>query len=383
MDLLILAALLLLSLAGIFICRLIHLHLMKRDSPLGEKLCSTGGRFDCDRVLGSSLGKISKNIHLGDVGLAYFIAQSLFLLLESINGKAADSINILTLPYLFAFALTLASLFYQAFIIKAWCKMCLLVVTIVWLQGLALAAGFGLRKSGAEGYFLENIFEGRLLASLLMFVFSVAIASVWFVLKEAILIGVETSAIKKQLILFKGNSRVFKAMIKPQRMINTALWEDDFLLGEREAPIQLTVALNPFCPPCARDYSHILQILAQFPESVCIAIRFLVYPDEENKTTQAVRYLLKAYSVTPAEEQPLILERWFAGFSTEGALPAGLDPGHSLLLIKYQQWFAESKITHTPTLFFNGQEFPKLYAVADLRLLIPRLLKRPLQIGQY
>lgn len=369
------------SLAGVYVCRLIILHLMNNDSPLGKKLCGNSGKFNCDTVLTSDLGKVSKNIHLADVGLIYFISQSLFLILETINGKSSGCIAIITLPCLLAFALTFVSLAYQAFVIKSWCKMCLLVVSIIWLQAIMLVMHFALTAGDQKTGFFTNISFNEFFPSLLTFTVSLLIAGTWLFIKSAVLKASEAKMAKARLLLFKKNPAVFRSLLKTQRTVNSDLWEGDFLLGNIGAPTQLIAALNPYCIPCAREYGELLTLLKMFPNSLSVIIRFLVHTETDHKQTTAVRYLLNEYANTPKDKQPDILERWFRtkSLSNSEDLLSHSNPGQNDLLKKHQQWFGESKIQHTPTLFINGQEMPKFYTASDLKILMPKFLKRPLK----
>jgi len=376
MDILMLILLPALSIAGIYTCSLIILHLQNRDSPVGAKLCSTDGKFNCDKVLRSNLGKISKNIHLADIGLAYFIFQSLFIIFESINGRMANCINVITFPCLFAFALTFFSFGYQAFLIRSWCKLCLIIAGIIWMQQLVLILGYAFRTDTHKDYFSQNAFRPDHLSSFLMLAATMAIASIWFFIKGLMATAGEAVTLKRKLYLFKKNANIFRAALKTQRTIDTTIWEDDFLLGSRNASTQLMVALDPYCPPCAREYKEILQLLQLFPDTILVVIRFHVSPNMD-KTTNAVRHLLQEYHSTPITRQPQILERWFSTLSPDK--PETSNP--ALLLQKYQQWFEESKILHTPTFFINGHEFPKLYELSDLKMLMAKFLKRPLKFS--
>lgn len=373
---------LVLAVGGIYTCRLIILHLQHRDSPLGAKLCSTSGKFNCDKVLRSGLGKISKNIHLADIGLAYFISQSLFIILESINGRIASCTEIITIPCLLAFAISCFFLGYQAFLIRSWCKMCLIITGLVWLQQLVLIMGYVLRNNISKDYFSEGTFGQDHLPSLMMFAASLAMASTWFFIKKLMAAAGEVEVTKRKILLFKKNANIFRAALKTQRTIDTTLWEDDFLLGARNASTQLVVALNPYCPPCAREYREVLQLLQLFPDAIVVAIRFFA-PPKVDKATNAARQLLQEYSSTPITKQPQILEKWFSSMSLDdrGRSSPGQDPALEHLLQKHQQWFEENKIVHTPTFFINGHEFPKLYELSDLRMLMAKLAKRPLKFA--
>ncbi len=342
-----LAAMLILSATGIFICRLTILHLMHKDSPLGAKLCGTGATFNCDKVLYSSLGKITPRIHLGDIGLVYFITQALFILFQYIDGRGAEIRMLLVIPGLLACVLTLISLFYQAFIIKAWCKMCLITVGIIWAQALLLILPPPVFSYGEDSQ-----------RSALMLILSLALGSAWFFIKPSLVVATEVKTARAKLMLFKKNSNVFRAVHRAQKTATDDLWADDFVLGNRNAPIRLVVALNPYCGPCAREYKELQKLLTLFPACVCVTVRFFADISVENKPTRAVRHLLHEYAYKTREQQPQILERWFAT-----QVYSDIHLHQDDLLKKYEGWFVENQIPHTPTLFINEQLFSPLSIV--------------------
>lgn len=370
MNIWILTALLILSLGGIYICRLIILHLI---DPAGQRLCKTDEKFDCDRVLNSDLGKINQHINLADVGLVYFIAQSLLIVLAAIAEKSAG-ITVLFVPSLLAMAMTFISLFYQAFIIKGWCKMCLIVAGIVWLQTGMLTANAVMEVQGLAAD----------VSSIGLLVVSLLLACIWFLVKSAIMDGRQAATTNRKLTYLKNNPNVFRAILKTQRTVPIDIWEDDFLLGNRRAPTRLIVTMNPYCRPCAREYERLFQLLQAHPRTLGVAIRFVVTASADTRHTRAVRYLLQEYAASPPDLQPLVLQKWF----DTKLLPTNSDPASKSspeleaqndLLQRYQQWWQVNNIRATPTVFINGYEFPRLYATSDLNVLLPKLARRPLK----
>ncbi len=127
-------ALVLLSIIGILICISIVAYLLKLGDPIGLKLCSTEGLFDCDKVLNSSSAKITGDYTWGDVGLIYFCAQCLFLFISAVFGLVHEALFFFLLLATIAFSGTFFSIYFQWRVISGWCKMCLLTALTIWLQ---------------------------------------------------------------------------------------------------------------------------------------------------------------------------------------------------------------------------------------------------------
>ncbi|HMI62295.1 MAG TPA: vitamin K epoxide reductase family protein [Puia sp.] len=113
-------SLMLLSLLGAFVCVLVILYTMRKDTPLLRRLCKTSGRFDCNSVLDSGGSRLYKNITLGDAGLIYFSCQFLFMLFGDADSQLLPDLLLLSLPAFLAWCFTFRSLWYQWRVIKRW-----------------------------------------------------------------------------------------------------------------------------------------------------------------------------------------------------------------------------------------------------------------------
>lgn len=127
---------------GIFISALIVMRSMGKDNILIQKLCITYGKYGCDKLLQSKAASIFKGAGWGDIGLVYFTGIFLCLLLANISGNSVFILPLLLIPFTLSFAFTFFSVWYQWRVVKNWCKMCLIVVGIVWLQSLTLIDTF-------------------------------------------------------------------------------------------------------------------------------------------------------------------------------------------------------------------------------------------------
>src|SRR6202000_3224037 len=111
---------------------------------------------------------------------------------------------LLLVPCSFAFLGSFFSIGYQWRVVGSWCKMCLLVVAVIWLQeGLLLLY---LKQNSAS---LSGILSANMARVILLFLFSFFIAGLWFMVKPQIVLALETASSRKQLSVWKRNSSLF------------------------------------------------------------------------------------------------------------------------------------------------------------------------------
>lgn len=361
---------------GILLCRLIILKQLKKKNFFLDNLCKTEGNFNCDAVLESPFSKLSKTIHLGDIGLFYFSAQFIFLLLSIIN-DLNDCLRLLMIPVICSFLGTIVLLMYQWKVIKSWCKLCLLLTSVIWFQAISLFIySFVINSNLASSYF-DDLLSGQTLPTFFTGITCLSIASSWFFAKPIIMKANEVEKTRKQIIRWKNSIYLFWSVLKSQKKIDPQLWDDDFILGNKESPIKLIVALNPYCLACAREYKQLMDLLTMHHDSICIAIRFGVNLSKPGNKNLVVQYLIHSYFNTPNDMQAGILTDWFAKtqFKALQIKYPDIDLKEIGTLKRYEQWFKDTEIKYTPTIFLNGYEFQSPYTVSDLKKLVPKLVK--------
>jgi len=92
--------------AGVFISRLLVLHIIDKNNPVTEKWCKVNGKFNCNTVLTSSFSKIGKYTHLADIALVYYLTVLLLTILSFINGFKEIFLAIAFFPSIMLFAFT-------------------------------------------------------------------------------------------------------------------------------------------------------------------------------------------------------------------------------------------------------------------------------------
>lgn len=356
----------LLSLVGLLVCSLIISYLFKHNNPFSSKLCAVKGVFDCDKVLTSTAATVFKNVTWGDIGLMYFCSLFIFLMLASITGFAFEAMFISIVPGTSALIGSFFSLNYQWRIIGSWCKMCLLIVAVIWLQEivLLLCLKFNIHSNSID--------QHGLIVVLVLFCCSICIASAWLLIKPLIKLADETLSSRKQLQLWKRSPSLFTNLLRKTTVIKDEIWDIDFILGDRNAALQLTMAISLNCPACKNAIRNMGNLLN---EKICVVIRFRHNP---NKNDLALNYILDKYFLAENRpEQERILTTWFETMNLAkckeklGDVPVKSD--YTELLQRYENWFFENNIRVTPTICLNKHLLPEPFRLPDLKRLIPRL----------
>lgn len=379
----------LLGAAGIALSGAIVLRTMGQHNVIADRLCHADGTGGCDEVLQSRAGRLGPDTSLGDVGLVYFTGTLLFVLLAGLTGNAARALSLLLVPAALSLPFTLFSVWYQWRVVGKWCRMCLLVAGILWLQAIVVAVPLTGQSGSSYLPFLAGLpVFGLLLASFV-------VAGGWLLVKPSLLGGREEARKATQLLRWKRDPTVFLSLLYGQRRTDVTPWPEDIRFGNPAGPVQVLAVCNPYCSPCAAAHVQLDALLADYPEAVGLTVRFSVNAaDGRGRRTRAVTSMLRYFLSHPDPELPgsdpggrqgapppagsraltdwfawLDLERWEAQYPAGPAGAAGL-PG---LLNRHQQWCDAAGITSTPTLFVNGYPLPGQYEAADLAELMAAL----------
>lgn len=356
-------AFLLTAVTGFFISWMIVSKDMGLENKIADKVC--GKTDDCNSVIHFGKLKLPLGIGLSDAGIIYFSFQ----LIASVIVSFTNSAGINSIFFLLATAslpVTLLSIYYQWRVIKKWCRLCLVTVALLWLQFLILLVQIisGRLPKGALNYLTINNVAFVLFLS---FIHTAA----WLWLKPLLQ---ENKKLEKENFdgkRFKNNSDVFMALLEMQRKIDTTPFENDLQIGNPNAPLQILVACNPYCGPCAKAHEVLDKLVER--NDIGLTVRLTVKTgNKEDKKLQAVNYMLQLLKDKDAGYKRKILYDWYAlidmeKFKDKYPLIKTEDTFEQLEIL--EKWSADCKIEFTPTIFINGYELPKQYTVNDLIVL--------------
>jgi uncharacterized membrane protein len=349
---------------GIIISVFILQHELGIPSQAVEKICSGKiDRLNCNEVLNSAAARVFGKVHLSDIGLVYFsgliMAWSLLLFSGNFGVNSIVWLSLSAIPF------TIYSILYQFFSIKKFCPLCLIVLAILWSQGILV---FTLP---AEHSFL---FVG--VTEILIVAFSFFFVTVsWIYLKSLIISSIEAREVKIKHSSFKNNYEIFKTLFKRNSSLNMEIARSKELVfgcEDSEKLLEIVVITNPLCGHCKGTHEAVEPFLINNTKGIQVRIRFNMTPDDPNDLSAkmassllniyhsrdrftAIKALNEAYSeMTP--------EKWLTKWGdyklkNEWMEELGIE----------RKWCLDNQINFTPEILVNGRPFPKEYDRSDLK----------------
>lgn len=361
----------LLCISGITITGFIILHKFGKSNAITQQLCSTVKSHSCDLVLNSKASEIIKGVHFGDAGLIYFSGLLLFSLFSIFGKDVNDALTLLIIPCSLALLFSFFSLYYQWKVVKAWCRMCLITIAIVWLQAIIPFLQLSQVK-----HFTPNI----LFLVLLQFILAFSVAACWLLIKPLIKSKLEEKGNEIKLLKWKRNPGIFQSLLQNQPSTNTFLQNNPMRIGNPDAPLQFAIVSNPFCRPCAKAHYQLEKLYKKYPHLVSISVIFFVKAanDLEDRRTIAVECIINTHAIN--DNCLSVLHDWFDTmdlkkwkerypFIKEDRITSGILQG-------YQEWIEQNNVAHTPYVYLNGHQIPKQYNLDDMDSFIFELSDR-------
>lgn len=350
---------LLVNILGFFTClglALIHLH---PENELARKFCGAGDNTGCNKVLESDGAKLAGILTWSDVGLFYF-ASSVSLTFFSIADNdllcGLALMNFLSLPF------TIFSIYYQAYVLKAWCRLCLLVQAILWVSCVFTTLSIG----GVEDFSL------RLFKSFPFLAISLLTALVVTkLLTNYLFITNELKRNIRDIRRLKYNKGVLDYLLSMEKgMPELPVDLDLVVFGDRASENVVTVVTNPFCEPCSQMHGEILKL---FREGSATQVQFIFTStnDPDDLRGEFVRRLMTFSDDTRIKH----LNEWYKLKEKDLAQwNAGVDTSQNISAYQtvdlYRAWCRAANIVKTPTIYVNGRELPKVYGLNDVKLII-------------
>ncbi len=357
-----------LSLAGLVISLFALGTELGYQNDLVKQVCGAVSNGGCEKVLKSKNAKGFAGFTPADFSVLYFATQFIVLGFTAFNpslfyvAATAGMLGIVAIGW---------SLYTQAAVLKQWCALCLGIVGVLILQ--FVTAIYSLFAADN----IINFFSQIALSSLAVFVLTaIALAIFYRPLKQMLAANNKLKQQAQELKSWKLDASLFVAKWKEQPLVDTTTWENDLLLGNPDAPLQIIVACNPYCGPCARAHKQLDEILEHHPGIVNVKVRLLFrLDDKENKLNIAANNILTIAENVTSEQKQQLLSDWFKWMNLEKWEAkwkiAELNMDHKMR--QHADWIENSNINYTPTFFINGKQIPGKYNLQILDKLVPSL----------
>jgi thiol-disulfide isomerase/thioredoxin len=351
------AGFLLLKLSGLVISGLIIWREIDKDNPLVQKLCSGGGKADCNTVLDDTNFKFSDGaISPGSLAFAYFFAGSMTLVtqLPSVSLLPIFAwLSLATLPFV------IISFYYQAFKLKKWCRLCLILLGVLLLE-MALA-------------WAQQIYQYPIDLSAAASIAFLLIATLlgWIYMKPILDAKDKLYTYKRNLKKLKDDPVIFDSLLSRSKQIRHPTQDLGILLKNESPRYQVIKVCNPYCGPCSEAHPELERLV----DAGNIDLQIIFFPNGsmEDLHAKTISHLLAINSKGEPKVTKDALDQWYSAEKKDYAVFAERYPMNGELsqqqekLLAMKAWCEKEGITHTPTIFINGYQLPKEYSIADIK----------------
>lgn len=312
----------------------------------------------CNKIITEDKTSIL-GLKFSDFSLIYFVGIAVLGLFLPATGyviKGFTIVSLIAIGY---------SLYVQAFVEKTFCRVCLLIISILLVQLIITL------------FFFENFFFNANIAILSLLLWGIIFSAVSYFNnlltdKEAL----QKSNAKN--LRFKRNYDLFKRELLEKEKI-TFSDTQTFSLGNKDAKIRISVVSNPYCGFCKGAHEILEGLLKKYPNEISAQIRFNYFSEKTNeKSTALLSDFMSIYKNKHESEFLKVVETWFENRDEKQIRDlAGtnnqLEDLNSLNEMSKEN--ADAGLNFTPIIIINGFQFPDKYDREDIHYFIDELIE--------
>ncbi len=349
-----------LSIAGLGFSVLLIQENLGINNEITSKICGVtqidaGG---CKSVLNSSAAIIYKNFSLSDACFCFFTTLTFLAIFEGNNFLYFIPISIFSIP------IVVISIYYQKFILKKWCALCLSISAI--LLGLSVITLFN-----HTAFFIYPILH----STIFLFGILVLTTSIWFVVKPLITGYFNLQKSDRANKRFKRNVNTFNAMLETTQKFDSVSLAQLYKIeiGEKTAEAELCLFLSPSCGHCHVAFKDALSIFEKNNHILKLAICFNVNIENElNEYKSVVEIIVESHKEKGNGLE--LLKVWHMQNPSIDEFTKKYNMAISAetrdILLSQFNWCNTNEFNYSPVKIFNKKLMPTEYSIADIKYFI-------------
>lgn len=329
-------------------------------SEMLNNFCNITVSSSCASIVGSSKWKIFEIINFSDLSIVFFFSQFLGLLIFLFSGDTAVYFLMQKILLLTATPILLLSIYYQKFVEKKWCPICLVIIFITLLEITYLFL------------FQKDVFAISISSILIFgFVFSSSFI-IWFSLKKLLTQQKELKEFQFKSTRFMRNYEVFRnSLLTTDKTNYQPLTSGNILLGNQNASLKIILVTNPFCGYCSEAHNVIEEILKKHKDSISVDFRFNFDASQSDEEYVKVHQkLIRIYFDNGQEAFLKSLHDWFEQKNHNKLFVSDksviTDMKINLILEEQFVMNRVNNILFTPFIIINQHQFPQMYDRKEL-----------------
>lgn len=343
---------------GLYISREIFNVTNDRSSYLGQKVCGTEQQSGCNKVL-KSQDYYFKGFSLNDFLFSFLLSAIVFTLFNQ------GFTGVLIAIYALAFIGIITTIGIQAFVLKSWCRLCLLSSGIILVQIIIIAV-YGLPH-------IDQVFDGGVLPMLK----GIGIFGVLFFLVLLQIYGYrklriqnqKSSASEAKLLRFKRGPKTIRRAFMDEDEITVKDGVNHLILGNPEATNVVHLILSTSCGYCKNAFLMLYDFYKKHPDEHLYKIVFNHYQEGISDTNDIATTLINAYRTKGQSAFMELSYKWFKEQSQTAFLATEqinyTDEDYAVLN-EQREWCQKNELFHTPVLIVNNRPAPSDYDASFL-----------------
>ncbi|TDE07964.1 peptidase C39 bacteriocin processing [Dyadobacter psychrotolerans] len=344
------------KLAGTLLAGLLLWQSVDTDNPFLQSFCQVGNRNNCNSILRSKAANVTPWLSWSEVGYIYF-AGGLLSILFAFLSRNNSIIIIIELLAIVALPYTVYSVYYQKFVARQWCKLCMAVQVVLWVEAILALVNISQFQNAWN-------MQSALLISLAFLIPTL----LWIFIKHPVYQASQVFDLQRELQKVKFDENYIRSTFQNQPQMPPVFEDMPVVrLGGNEAEHIVTVVTNPLCQPCTKLHSELLQLLADQSNIKCQFIFIGPF-----KAMRVAAELLAA----PERHVKILMDSWYSNnkqdvdewilSNNSNERSSNAEQGLAL----HPRWCQLAGIDVTPTLFLNGSKLATPYQLKD----IPRII---------
>ena len=326
------------------------------DSGSGvRKICNINaeGGEQCTAIFGKKGTKFLDSIDWSDIGFAYFI----FIIIINLFGPDELGVSVTILSSLFSLIYVLYSLYFQFYIAKSWCKLCLGVQ--VCLALMAVFSTFNVDKLNIDMYNdIPNL--------LFLFVIFTAIISSVILIISSIEKNYHYSDEVNSFYRLKHLPSVVNVLYQQNPKIENIT--DIGVFYNKECVEQITIIISPICKECIQ---LLMGLMPMIKEKKKVGINIVIisdYKSENQEQYNLALCLIEKYILKTCDYLDFLYQYALSYPVSKNKLLRNNTyiKDAEVILNENIEWCKKNLMFNVPALFLNGKYLPNVYSILDI-----------------
>ncbi len=345
------------TILGLAVSVLLLIYEIDKSNTFVKNICTGGVKTNCNAVLGSKAAKIF-NVSWSELGFFYFSFLFLFLLIPGTIFEEKKSVftylSFLTASYI------PYSIYYQYRIAKQWCRMCLFVQAILFLNFVwALLYG-------------DFILKINLQTVSLIIGCSIFPVLLWYTLKPVILKANDASKFSSAYKRLFSTPGVLNLTLAEQPDAPDGWQQFGIVKGNPNAQNIILKVCSPSCGHCDKAHKTFNEIIEN-NNDVKIVTVYDIW-EEGNNRRDPVRHFLALTELGDGKQIEEAMNYWYLNENRNYEtlkemypLPQDLLEKQDEIITQMAEWCKTAEIEYTPTVYVNGKQLSSTFKLEDLK----------------